>query len=175
MTMSIRPRCFAGISSSIAELIALYSPPMPMPVTNRQAKKISGVHANAVAIVAARYTPSVIMNSFFRPKRSVSWPNSSAPKHAPATYIDAAQPATSAEEMLMPLPLAEIAPAIEPTIVTSRPSRIHTVPSPMRILQCQRDQGRRSSRAGMLVSIVPSSPAVDSIVAICRTSCSVTH
>ena len=75
----------------------------------------------------------------------------------------------------MPLPLAEIAPAIEPTIVTSRPSRIHTVPSPIRILQCQRDQGRRSSRAGMLVSTVPSSPAVDSIVAICRTSCCVTR
>ena len=68
----MRPRWFAGISSSIAELIALYSPPMPIPVTNRQAKKNSGVHANAVAIVAARYTPSVIMNSFLRPKRSVS-------------------------------------------------------------------------------------------------------
>jgi len=58
--------------------------------------------------------------------------------------------------MLMPLPFAEVAPAIDPTIVTSRPSRIHTVPSPTRIFQCQRDQGRRSSRAGMLVSIVPS-------------------
>ena len=72
MRMSIRPRWLAGISSSIAELIALYSPPMPIPVTNRQAKKNSGVHANAVAIVAARYTPSVIMNSFLRPNRSVS-------------------------------------------------------------------------------------------------------
>ncbi len=61
-----------------------------------------------------------------------------------------------AAEMLMPLPLAEIAPAIEPTIVTSSPSRIHTVPSPMRMRQCQRDHGSRSSRAGMLVSIVPS-------------------
>jgi len=68
----------------------------------------------------------------------------------------------------MPLPFAEIAPAIDPTIVTSRPSRIHTVPSPTRIFQCQRDQGRRSSRAGMLVSIVPISPGVDAVVAICR-------
>ena len=121
----------------MAELIALYSPPMPMPVTNRQAKKNSGVQAKAVAKVAARYTPSVIMNSFLRPNMSVRRPNSSAPKHAPATYIDAAQPAISAEEMLMPLPLAEIAPAIEPTIVTSSPSRIHTVPRPMRMRQCQ--------------------------------------
>ena len=54
ITMSIRPRCLAGISSSIAELIALYSPPIPIPVTKRQAKKNSGVHENAVAIVAAR-------------------------------------------------------------------------------------------------------------------------
>ena len=172
MRMSIRPRWFAGISSSIAELIALYSPPIPIPVTKRQAKKNRGVQANAVAIVAARYTPSVIMNSFLRPNRSVNWPNSSAPKQAPATYIDAAQPATSAEEMLMPLPFAEIAPAIDPTIVTSSPSRIHTVPSPIRILQCQRDQGRRSSRAGILVSIVPRRPDGDAIVAICRSSSS---
>src|SRR5579862_529446 len=155
--MSIRPRCLAGISSSIAELIALYSPPIPIPVTNRQAKKKIGVHANAVAKVPARYTPSVIMNSFFRPNRSVRRPNTSAPAQAPATYIDAAQPAISADEMLIPLPLAEIAPAIDPTTVTSSPSRIQTVPRPMRIRQCHRDQGSRSSRAGMLVSIVPSS------------------
>jgi hypothetical protein len=36
MPMSIRPRYFDGISSSMAELIAAYSPPMPMPATNRQ-------------------------------------------------------------------------------------------------------------------------------------------
>ena len=95
------------------------------------------------------------MNSFLRPKRSVNWPNSSAPKHAPATYSDAASPATSADEMSIPEPLAEIAPAIEPTIVTSSPSRIQTVPRPIRIFQCQCDQGSRSSRAGMSVSIVP--------------------
>src|SRR6202020_1235108 len=95
------------------------------------------------------------MNSFLRPKRSVSCPNSSAPKQAPATYSDAASPATSADEMLIPEPLAEIAPAIEPTIVTSSPSRIQTVPRPIRIFQCQRDHGSRSSRAGMSVSIVP--------------------
>ena len=34
--MSTRPRYFDGISSSIAELIAAYSPPMPIPATNRQ-------------------------------------------------------------------------------------------------------------------------------------------
>src|SRR5579872_1706595 len=124
---------------------------MPMPVTNRHAKKKNGVHENAVAIVAHRYTPSVIMKSRLRPKMSVNRPNSSAPTQAPATYIDAAQPAISPEEMLIPLPLAEIAPAIEPTIVTSSPSRIQTVPKPTRIFQCHLDQGSLSSRAGMSV------------------------
>ncbi len=43
--------------------------------------------------------------------------------------------------------------AIEPTIVTSRPSRIQTVPSPTMISQCHLDHGSRSSRFGMFVSI----------------------
>jgi hypothetical protein len=33
--MSTRPRYLAGISSSMAELIAAYSPPIPMPAMNR--------------------------------------------------------------------------------------------------------------------------------------------
>ncbi|GAB6986150.1 hypothetical protein JCM10369A_26740 [Nocardioides pyridinolyticus] len=49
---STRPRYLAGISSSIAELMAAYSPPMPMPVTKRAARYQSGVVANAVATVA---------------------------------------------------------------------------------------------------------------------------
>src|SRR5439155_14701195 len=36
MIKSTRPRTRAGISSSIAELIAAYSPPMPAPVTARK-------------------------------------------------------------------------------------------------------------------------------------------
>ena len=42
-----------------------------------------------------------------------------------------------------------------PTIVTSSPSRIQTVPRPITTIQWKRDQGRRSSRAGIWVSIVP--------------------
>jgi hypothetical protein len=37
MTMSTVPRTLAGISSSMAELTAAYSPPIPIPVRNRQA------------------------------------------------------------------------------------------------------------------------------------------
>ena len=36
MTRSVQPRIRAGISSWIAELIAVYSPPMPAPVRKRK-------------------------------------------------------------------------------------------------------------------------------------------
>ncbi len=52
MATSTRPRYWAGISSSIAELMAAYSPPMPVPVKNRAAKYHIGLGANAVATVA---------------------------------------------------------------------------------------------------------------------------
>jgi hypothetical protein len=69
----------------MAELIAEYSPPIPAPVRKRHRKKNQAVHEAAVARVARMYTASVIRKSFFRPKRSVSWPKKSAPTHAPAT------------------------------------------------------------------------------------------
>lgn len=85
MIRSIRPRTRAGMSSSIAELIAAYSPPMPNPVKKRQTKKNQALQEKAVRAVAARYTASVIMKSFLRPSRSVSQPKNSAPLQAPAT------------------------------------------------------------------------------------------
>jgi len=39
IAMSTCPRYFDGISSSIAELIAAYSPPMPSPAMNRKAAR----------------------------------------------------------------------------------------------------------------------------------------
>src|SRR3954465_6736684 len=51
----------------------------------------------------------------------------------------------------MPLPFSVIRDATEPTIVTSSPSRIQTVPRPNTMRQWNRDHGRRSSRAGTLV------------------------
>jgi hypothetical protein len=42
------------MSSSMAELIAEYSPPMPAPVKNRQRNKYHGAKAKAVATVARR-------------------------------------------------------------------------------------------------------------------------
>ena len=54
MIRSIRPLARAGINSSIAELIAAYSPPIPAPVKNRATRKNQGAKAKAVATVAAR-------------------------------------------------------------------------------------------------------------------------
>lgn len=46
-----RPRTRAGISSSMAELMAAYSPPMPSPVTNRHSAKKAKFGEKAVASV----------------------------------------------------------------------------------------------------------------------------
>ena len=54
MIRSTVPRTRAGISSSMAELIAAYSPPMPAPVKKRQIANIRNVVENAVATVATR-------------------------------------------------------------------------------------------------------------------------
>ena len=85
IAMSTGPRLRAGISSSIAVLIAAYSPPMANPVRTRKTKKYQGANANAVATDATMYSASVSRNSFFRPKRSVNCPKNSAPRQAPAT------------------------------------------------------------------------------------------
>ena len=52
IAMSTRPRYLAGISSSMAELMAAYSPPMPAPVRNRAAKYHVALIENAVSTVA---------------------------------------------------------------------------------------------------------------------------
>ena len=54
MRRSTVPRTRAGISSSIAELIAAYSPPMPAPVKKRQIANMRNEVENAVATVATR-------------------------------------------------------------------------------------------------------------------------
>ena len=51
---STHPRTRAGMSSSIAELIAAYSPPIPSPVRNRKAANHAKLPANAVPTVASR-------------------------------------------------------------------------------------------------------------------------
>ena len=67
-----------------------------------------------------------------------------------------AEPAAPTCEALSssPLPGSLSRPPMAPTMVTARPSRTHTVPRPMTTIQCQRDHGKRSIRAGMSVSIV---------------------
>ena len=64
--------------------------------------------------------------------------------------------------MEIPEPFSVSREEIVPTIVTSSPSRIHTVPSPISTIQCQRAHGSRSSRAGIFVSMIRPSAAVSS-------------
>ncbi len=54
MARSVRPRSRAGISSWIAELIAVYSPPIPAPVRKRKTAKLAKSQDSAVSAVAAR-------------------------------------------------------------------------------------------------------------------------
>src|SRR5215217_5612993 len=70
-------------------------------------------------------------------------------------YAEPAEP-TCAGSSSRPEPSSVSRPPMAPTIVTARPSRIHTVPSPMTTIQCHLDHGNRSIRAGMSVSIVRS-------------------
>jgi hypothetical protein len=77
------PRTRAGISSSMAELMAEYSPPMPATVRNRHARNHQKLNANAVRTEPTRKTASVIMKSRLRPMRSASHPKYRAPRQAP--------------------------------------------------------------------------------------------
>ena len=51
---STQPRTRAGMSSSMAELIAAYSPPIPRPVRNRKTANHAKLPAKAVPTVASR-------------------------------------------------------------------------------------------------------------------------
>ena len=54
MQRSVQPRMRAGINSWMVELIAVYSPPIPAPVSARNSAKLQKFHDSAVAAVAVR-------------------------------------------------------------------------------------------------------------------------
>ena len=54
MPRSTWPRTRPGMSSSTAELMAAYSPPIPAPVSARKKLKLPKLQENAVAAVAVR-------------------------------------------------------------------------------------------------------------------------
>ena len=55
---SAHPRTRAGINSSIAELIAEYSPPMADPVRNRNSAKLAKFHENDVKSATPGIAPA---------------------------------------------------------------------------------------------------------------------
>src|SRR4051794_6743877 len=91
-------------------------------------------------------------NRRLRPRRSASRPKKSAPATAPAMYAEPAQPTWVAVSASVS-PRWSTAPSA-PTTVTSSPSRSQVMPSAMTTRQCQRDQGRASSRAGIVVRML---------------------
>ena len=150
MARSARPRTLAGSSSSMAELIAAYSPPIPAPVSARNSAKVTNPVDAAVSSVATRYTESVTRKRRFLPTRSVSRPKTSAPRMAPARYAVAAPPTCCSVRASVSGRTS--APATAPTSVTSSPSRTQVIPRAITTRQCHADHGSRSSRAGMSVS-----------------------
>src|ERR1700753_191303 len=174
--MSIRPLYLAGIISSMAELIAAYSPPMPLPASTRVAyKKITQPPPTWVAALRPlpiRYTPRVTMNRFLRPSLSDSRPNTSAPMTSPMRYqvaMSAARPADRPRVFLSVRVALRLA-----AMVISRPSRTQATPRATTIFVWNLDQGSRSIRAGMTLRIVgPSArPDADAIVHLRLKQCS---
>ena len=146
------PRLRAGISSSIAELIAAYSPPIPIPVRTGRGRNTR----------PRTRTPSP-RSRRGRAPRDHEQLLAPAPvgelaeeqrAEARAGDVERRGDADVGASISMPLPGSVRRGAIAPTIVTSSPSRIQTVPRPMTMRQWNLAHGSRSSRAGTLVRIV---------------------
>ena len=154
MATSTRPRYFLGISSSMAELIAAYSPPMPAPVEEPAGEVPRGVHRERRQHGGDRVDAERDQEQLL-PAEPVGELAEEQGADAGAGDVDGAGEADVEAVRPRPVLRAPSASDIEPTIVTSSPSRIHTVPRPTTTSQCQRVQGSRSIRAGMSVVIRP--------------------
>src|SRR5882672_7034815 len=151
MARSARPRTRAGSSSSTAELMAEYSPPIPVPVRKRNRAKGANPQEMAVSAVAVVYTPRVTRKSFLRPRASVRRPKKRAPRIAPSRYALAARPTWLSDRCRVEGSVNTV--AMDPTRVTSSPSSAQVIPSATTTRRCHGDQGSRSSRPGMSVSV----------------------
>ncbi len=142
------PRTRAGMSSSIAELIAAYSPPMPKPVKKRQKANEAMSQENAVATVATRYTDERDEEHALAAEAVGQATEEQRAEHR-AGDVGRGRPADLARAESPSVSLRCNAGPSEPTTVTSSPSRSQLTPSAITTRQCQPDQGRRSRRAGM--------------------------
>ncbi len=75
----------------MVELIAVYSPPMPIPVRKRNSMKLHTLNENAVAAVAPTYSSKVMKNSLRRPRRSASQPEEQRTQHGTSDVRSARQ------------------------------------------------------------------------------------
>ncbi len=74
ITRSVRPRNRAGISSWMAELIAVPSPPIPAPVRNRKSARLQKLHEQRGGGRGYEIEAKRDVKSRLRPHRSVSHP-----------------------------------------------------------------------------------------------------
>ena len=149
---STQPRARAGISSSIAELIAAYSPPIPKPVKKRKSQKRYALQEKAGGdgrdeVQAERGEEQLLAAEAIGQVAEEQRPDGGAGDVERAADGDLVL--ADAERFLLGRRLA-----IAPTIVTSSPSRIQTVPRPSDDEPVPAVQGSRSMRAGMRVSTV---------------------
>src|ERR1700678_4194157 len=163
------PRYLAGIISSIAELIAAYSPPMPDPamilVAYRNRNQCPPTGVAAVRPLPTRYTPSVTMNRFRRPSLSDSRPKKSAPMTSPIRY-QVAMSETAPTDMCSVVFWVRSGRTLR-AIVISSPSRIQATPSATTRWVWNLDHGSLSIRAGIRLRII-GLLAVSGVTAIAR-------
>ena len=148
---STRPRTRAGISSSIAELIAAYSPPMPKPVRKRnsgegQKSTDERGHHRRDEVDRQRDEEDALASEPVGEAAEVE-----RPEHGAGDVARAGEPMSVAERPSVSS-RCRTAPS-EPTSVTSSPSSIQLTPSASTTRQCQRDHGSASRRAGRSLRI----------------------
>ena len=113
----------------MAELIAAYSPPMPKPVRKRQAKNHHGSNEIAVSAVADEVDGRGDEEQLLAAE-AIGQPAEEQRADAGAGDVERRRQARDLRrrESASPLPGSAIRPPTLPTIVTSSPSRIQTVP-----------------------------------------------
>ena len=141
------PRRRAGISSSIAELIAAYSPPMPAPVSARERGERQQSSTRAPwASVPNSVDRERDEEEAFAPERVGESPEDEARRRRPRRGTRVAVPPICVAETQRAGLCRDGADA--PTRVASRPSSTHVMPSAKTTRRCHRDHGRRRVAAG---------------------------
>ena len=150
MARSVQPRTRAGTSSWMVELMAVYSPPMPAPVRNRNRAKLQKFHESAVAAVADEIDGERDEEELLAAEPIRQPAEEHRAQHGAGKVGAAGEPNLGIAELQHGALLQRAGDA--PTSVTSRPSRIQVMPSATTTSVWKRPHGSRSRREGISVS-----------------------